>query len=211
MGQLDFSFKRKQLERFLELGKTMIVIDSRVDGVDVPEYLIGDYQLRLNLSLNFGLPVELDKEGAHATLTFRGSPYHCTLPWRSIYAVISHASEDSQVFAEDVPMEMLLEASSHEASSHDDSVSPSSLSDTDDADGKERATSQPTHLPRPLPATKAGPTLVAVADASAQRSKEPTKLTELNGNASTRDRDQSTTDPDPDPPKRRPSHLRVVK
>lgn len=95
--------KRAILERLLDEGMVLITLDARADDVRVPAHLADDSQLRLNLSHRFGLPLECTDRGVTATLTFRGSPFDCVLPWRAIYMLISHTTGQPFLFLADVP------------------------------------------------------------------------------------------------------------
>ncbi|MBI5508866.1 MAG: stringent starvation protein B [Deltaproteobacteria bacterium] len=97
--------KHLLVDKLLELGMVMVIVDSRRPGVEVPPQFAGDPQLRLNLSLRFPSPMTLDVFGVAAVLTFAGVPFACRLPWDSIYVVFSHVSGDPYVFPEDVPAE----------------------------------------------------------------------------------------------------------
>ena len=101
--------KQSVLEKLLELGMVMVTLDARCDQVEVPPDLSQDPQLRLNLSLKFGQPMEMDAWGIDARLTFGGVPFDCRLPWSSIYVIFSHANGQPYVFPEDVPEEVLAE------------------------------------------------------------------------------------------------------
>jgi len=103
--------KRSVLEKLLEQSMVLVTIDARAEGVAAPEHLVGDPQLRLNLSHRFGLPMEIDEWGIHATLTFSGTPFTCRLPWKSIYLVVSHATGQPFLFPADIPAEMAAEFS----------------------------------------------------------------------------------------------------
>ena len=85
----------------------MVTLDARLPGVDVPARFRDDGRLRLNLSHRFGLAMELNDWGIHATLTFGGVPHSCKLPWNSIYQVMSHATSEQFVFPADVPDDLL--------------------------------------------------------------------------------------------------------
>lgn len=95
--------KRAVLEKLLEQGMVLVTLDTRVEGVLVPDHLQGDPQLRLNLSYRFGLPMETSDEEVMATLTFSGVPYQCHLPWQSIYMLVSHATGQPFLFPADIP------------------------------------------------------------------------------------------------------------
>lgn len=99
--------KRDLLESLLDRGMAMVTLDARLPGVDVPARFRDDGRLRLNLSHRFGLAMELNDWGVHATLTFGGAPHACKLPWNSIYQVMSHATSEQFVFPADVPDDLL--------------------------------------------------------------------------------------------------------
>ena len=109
----DETNKRETMESFLAEGMVLVQLDSRVDGVQVPDHLAGDPTLRLNISGRFGLPLDLDEWGIHATLTFQGDPFECKLPWNAIYIVISHVTGEPCLFPSDVPPEYVSEALGH--------------------------------------------------------------------------------------------------
>ncbi len=102
--------KLNVLDELLDQGLVQVLVDSRIEGVVVPPHLIGDLQLRLNLSRRFGLPLVLTETGVDATLTFQKIPYECTIPWGAIYAIISYVTGEPFLFPEDVPLEVVLEA-----------------------------------------------------------------------------------------------------
>lgn len=99
--------KRELLETLLDKGMTLVALDGGAAGVDLPERLLGDPQVRLNLSYRFGLPIELDDEGVRARLTFAGVPHDCKIPWGAIYLAHSHVSEEQYLFLADVPDALL--------------------------------------------------------------------------------------------------------
>lgn len=101
--------KKDVLERLLELGMVLVALDARADGVDVPDHLGRDPQLRLNLSYRFGLPMALDPWGISATLTFGGVPYACRFPWGAIYLLVSHVNGEPYLFPDEVPPELLAQ------------------------------------------------------------------------------------------------------
>ena len=80
----DDNNKRETMESFLAEGMVQVLPDSRIEEVSVPPHLKGDPMLRLNISGRFGLPLEVDDWGIHATLTFQGDPFECKLPWNSV-------------------------------------------------------------------------------------------------------------------------------
>ena len=105
--------KQNTMDAFLAEGRVLVQLDSRVEGVQVPDHLRGDPALRLNISGRFGLPLEVDDIGIHATLTFQGDPFECELPWTAVYILISHVTGEPCLFPDDVPPEYVSEALGH--------------------------------------------------------------------------------------------------
>ncbi len=100
--------KKELLLRLLDLGKVMLHLDARREGVDVPEDLRDDADLRLNLSYRFQYgDLVVDSSEARATLSFSGRPYLCTVPLDSVFAMVSHVSGESFFFPTDAPPEAL--------------------------------------------------------------------------------------------------------
>jgi len=109
MQEQDLTTKRSILERLLDLDVVQVTLDARVAGVQVPAHLIGNPQLRLNISYRYGLPLELDDWGVHATLTFRGARHACCWPWNAVYALVPHTANPPHVFPNDIPVDLLTE------------------------------------------------------------------------------------------------------
>jgi len=106
--------KKGVLEELLGLGMVLVAIDARADGVDVPEHLGADPQLRLNLSYRFGRPMQVDDWGISADLTFGGDPYTCQFPWNAIFLIVSHVNGESYLFPDHVPQELLHQAATEQ-------------------------------------------------------------------------------------------------
>ncbi|MBN1961893.1 MAG: hypothetical protein JW841_13185 [Deltaproteobacteria bacterium] len=119
MDVRDRESKKTVLNELLAQGMVLVTLDARSDGVDVPQHLRGDAQLRLNLSYRFGLPMQLDDVGVNATLTFSGTPYPCRLPWSAIYLLVSHVSGRPILFPADVPSEFANGIINRKTPSHD--------------------------------------------------------------------------------------------
>ena len=103
MGISSEEQKREVLEQLLDEGMVLVTLDARRDDVSVPQHLKCDPQLRLNLSYRFGLPLDIDDEGVHTTLTFSGQPFECRLPWSSIYLFVSHNNGKPYLFPNAIP------------------------------------------------------------------------------------------------------------
>ena len=100
--------KKETLLAYLGRGVALIHLDARHGGVAVPEQHAGDPHLRLNLSLLYGIPdLLVDDEKVQATLSFRGRPFQCKLPWSAVFGITSDATGDGQVWPEDLPGEVI--------------------------------------------------------------------------------------------------------
>lgn len=100
--------KKEALLALLDRGLTMIHLDARRDGVQVPPSYASDPHLRLNLSYRFGLAdLEIDDEGVRATLSFSGSGFYCRIPWSAIFAMTQDGGERGWLWPADLPPELL--------------------------------------------------------------------------------------------------------
>lgn len=103
-----FKSKRDALLAFLDKGMTMIHLDARRDGVDVPKHFTGQQDLRLNLSYRFaGAHMDVGTDEVAATLTFGGTPFRVKIPFVAIYALTSHVTGAGLVFPESLPEDIL--------------------------------------------------------------------------------------------------------
>ncbi|MEW5853513.1 MAG: ClpXP protease specificity-enhancing factor SspB [Myxococcota bacterium] len=101
--------KHDMLMSLLDEGMTMLHLDARTPGVDVPESLRGDPHLRLNLSRRFGRPLEVKDDRVEAVLTFSGRAYRCVVPFTSVFGMSSHGTGKTLMWPEDIPAEVLAE------------------------------------------------------------------------------------------------------
>lgn len=98
--------KRGMVESLLEQGAILVHIDARGDDVVVPTRLRGDAKLVLRFGYALTpaiVDLAVDERGIAGTLTFGGQPFHCELPWRSIYAAIVEGADKGMVWPEDIP------------------------------------------------------------------------------------------------------------
>ncbi len=100
--------KRQRLEAALAQGVVTIHLDARRAGVQVPERLRTDHNLRLNLSLRFDPPdLAVGEWGVRETLSFARTPYAVAVPWPAIFAITSSGpQEQAWLFPEDMPPEL---------------------------------------------------------------------------------------------------------
>lgn len=83
--------KRRIVESLTDTGGTAQVLinaQNPIPGLSLPDYLIGNSQVVLNLSWAFGVPMSFTEEGFTAKLSFDGKPFDCEVPWNLVYGII---------------------------------------------------------------------------------------------------------------------------
>jgi stringent starvation protein B len=103
--------KRTVLAKLLDDGPVLVHLDPRREGVDVPLGFRDKAQLVLRFGYGLSPPIpDLSHDELHlvGTLTFRGVPHRCVVPWEAVYAIVA---EDGRglVWPEDVPPEVAAE------------------------------------------------------------------------------------------------------
>lgn len=101
--------KRAQFQEWLP-ATLFVHLDPRCAGVVVPSYLVSatKFMLVLQFGLGFSVPIrdlEATDEAVSATLSFNGEPFHCVIPWASVYAMVS--GESVTAWNASFPPEML--------------------------------------------------------------------------------------------------------
>lgn len=69
-----------------------VVLDATKPRVVVPQHLLHETKLALNLGYNLPTPttdIDFDDMGFSATLSFNRTPTACYVPWASLIAVLS--------------------------------------------------------------------------------------------------------------------------
>ena len=100
--------KRGRLLEFLSEGKVLIQVDTRHEGVDVPDEVSGQPLVSFRLSHKFHLDVfEIGPSSVVASLSFDTGSYRCTFPWSAIFCMTSEVTGDSAIFEESAPDEYL--------------------------------------------------------------------------------------------------------
>ncbi|MGZ6124358.1 MAG: ClpXP protease specificity-enhancing factor SspB [Myxococcales bacterium] len=100
--------KKETLLAYLARGIAMVHLDARRPGVSVPAQYATDAHLRLNLSYRYSIPdLEVRDELVQVTLSFGGRPFHCVLPWASIFGITCNGTGEGQVWPEDLPVEVV--------------------------------------------------------------------------------------------------------
>jgi stringent starvation protein B len=89
--------KKITADAYLQVGETMLIVDSRQPGVAVPDDQRSE-SLVLKVSYRYAPPdLKVDGTGIKITLRFPGTGYFaCVLPWPAIYAM---RAKNGDVFA----------------------------------------------------------------------------------------------------------------
>lgn len=102
------SDKQSQILKLLQFGTVMVFVDSRHPGVIVPEYLKGDYQLRLNFDYAYEVAdFRILPDRIEASLSFNRKNFFCVVPLNAVYLMISHTIQHGILFTQSIPIEML--------------------------------------------------------------------------------------------------------
>ena len=97
--------KRELLLEILEQGMAMVQVDARHDDTQVPSHLVGDPDLRLNLSYRFQGGLAVEEAEVRSTLSFGGQPFPCVLPLDRIYMMFSQVSGEGFFFPGSAPLD----------------------------------------------------------------------------------------------------------
>lgn len=97
--------QRTTLELLLARGMVAVHVDPR-RGTTLPEFLLNQPAVVINLSLRFPGAMVIGDEGVCADLQFDGVPFSVVLPWGSIFAVSSHVGAGSMAWPENIPDEI---------------------------------------------------------------------------------------------------------
>ncbi len=103
--------KDEVLLELLRHGSVFVHLDPRLEGVVVPSWLASQPQLVLQLGYDLPIPIddlEVDERGWHATLSFNRSPFHCTVPWDAVFAVVDEEGL-GMLWPEALPEELRVE------------------------------------------------------------------------------------------------------
>lgn len=98
--------KQQAVEEMLSKGDTMICLDSRYPGVQVPDDHKGKEDLRLVLNLNFRHSISTFPEGVQAELLFGGVPFLCWIPYESLWAVYNPQTGEGYLWPGETPVSL---------------------------------------------------------------------------------------------------------
>jgi stringent starvation protein B len=103
--------KKEVALALLERASVFVHLDPRGAGVVVPLHFKRQPRLVLQVGLNMVVPIpdlRLDDEGLSCTLSFNRTPFHCIVPWTSVFALIGEDAR-GMVWPDDVPQEIARE------------------------------------------------------------------------------------------------------
>jgi hypothetical protein len=104
--------KKEVALALLERSSVHVHLDPRVTSVIVPSWFKNQPQLVLQVGLNMPVPIpdlRLDDEGMSCTLSFNRAPFHCVVPWESVFAMVGDDGR-GMVWPEDLPPEVARQA-----------------------------------------------------------------------------------------------------
>jgi hypothetical protein len=103
---------KKEVARALLLrGTVFIHLDPKKVEVIIPNRLKQQYQVVLQFGLDMPVPIpdlKVDDDGVFGTLSFKGVPFTCTIPWASVFAIVGEDAK-GMVWNEDMPAEVAAE------------------------------------------------------------------------------------------------------
>lgn len=90
----------------LSKGDTMICLDSRYPGVQVPANHKDTEDLRLVLNLNFRHSISTLPDGIQAELLFGGVPFLCWIPYECLWAVYNPQTGEGYLWPGQTPVSL---------------------------------------------------------------------------------------------------------
>jgi len=100
---------KKDVARALLLrGSVFVHLDPRRPGVLVPARLRTQAQVVLQVGLDMPVPIpdlRVDDEGIFGTLSFKGIPFTCFVPWNAIFALVGEDAK-GMVWSKEMPDEV---------------------------------------------------------------------------------------------------------
>jgi len=155
--QAELPDKRDVARGLMLRGSLFVHLDPRRDGTEVPIWLARQAQLVLQVGLDLPIPIpdlRIDDDGLFATLSFSRTPYACTVPWSSIFALVGEDGR-GMVWPEDLPPEIAAEVDREAGRRAPAAPSPVLAEVTDLSDERRKATKKPAPQkrrgPRELP------------------------------------------------------------
>ncbi|HEU4410445.1 MAG TPA: ClpXP protease specificity-enhancing factor SspB [Polyangiaceae bacterium] len=100
--------KRDVCVALLESSSVFVHLDPRKEGVQVPAWLKRQPQLVLQVGYQMAVPIPdltVGDEALSGTLSFNRAPFLCSIPWSSVFALVSSEGR-GMVWPPDVPPEV---------------------------------------------------------------------------------------------------------
>jgi len=104
--------KKEVALALLEQSNVHVHLDPRLGSVVVPPGFKNQPRLVLQIGLNMPMPIpdlHLDDEGMSCTLSFNRTPFHCVVPWASVFAMVGDDGR-GMVWPDDIPPEVQAHA-----------------------------------------------------------------------------------------------------
>lgn len=100
--------KNQTIKRLFEDEWLLVHVDTRAEGVNVPEHLNGRPSVTFKISRLFPGVTEISNSGVKAHLLFGSERFMCMFPFDSIWGVTSHRGSNI-LWPESTPPEILAE------------------------------------------------------------------------------------------------------
>lgn len=135
---------------------TLIHLDSRRSGVQVPPDLAKNPALTLKLSYQFQGKTTLNEEAITTFLKFDGNYTECILPWSAIWGMTGSKGKNA-VWPEDMPKELLVQLAKEQlrmlgkrifGKKGAEEATPTTASTTTESDPTTKAGKNASHLRR---------------------------------------------------------------
>jgi len=99
--------KKDIIEECLSYGKNFLVLNPKIEGTILPDYLMEKMPVKLSLSYKFDLKVfELTETELKVDLSFNNDKFLCTIPLDSIFLIAVENTEINYFFGESLPKEL---------------------------------------------------------------------------------------------------------
>jgi stringent starvation protein B len=114
--------KRDVFRALIQRGSVFVHVDPRKAGVYLPDRLRLQAQVVLQWGLDMPVPIpdmKADDDGISGTLSFKGVPFLCNIPWDAVFAVVGEDAK-GMVWPEVMPAEIKtqVERENRKAASH---------------------------------------------------------------------------------------------
>lgn len=108
MNKSDLPDKKLVANGLLLYGSVFVHLDPRRPGVLVPARLRNQAQVVLQIGLDMPVPIpdlRVDEEGIFGTLSFKGIPFSCFVPWDGVFALVGEDAK-GMVWSKEMPSEV---------------------------------------------------------------------------------------------------------